>query len=450
MNNLSKMLDQLNDAPKLIENCNINSNDIRHLVLKYKKLNIESGSVVIILAPNSAEFISHWIAIILAELVPCAIPPSSPISRISFIEQDISAAATIGYGINRRNYGTRNDLKIGRYDVVLHDRQLVRFSPYNIIILTTGTSGNQTACVHSLESIYWNANNTNKTLAIDSNDKQLITLPIFHTYGLITQLIGSIICGCKIYLDGPPFNLDRFFSTICDNNITVCGITPYIARLIISNNLKFRDHLKISIGGDVLFAPEVEKLINNANVRNLYITYGLTQAGPRVSVLSANCQPSHRYDSVGLPFDGIETLIYAPDSHGIGRLWVKTPSSCHSIISGGIGRSPLNEFGYLDTGDLFSKDQFGFLRFHGRVNDVYVVDGEKVNLRRLDNIIRKYPGISFSRCTVSDQGQIVSDIWLDRGIEYSSKPFETFLSKNLLLHERPKVIRIRGDEDFHK
>src|SRR6185503_2376036 len=100
---------------------------------------------------------------------------------------------------------------------------------------------------------------------------------------------------------------------------------------------------------DRVSREEVTSLLSKPFINELYITYGMTEAGPRVSVLPAHNAPVAAYDSVGKPFSGVSTRIENPDVNGVGQLLVKTPSVCRRKVGENIQRQPFTPDGFLET-----------------------------------------------------------------------------------------------------
>ena len=99
---------------------------------------------------------------------------------------------------------------------------------------------------------------TNKALNITAADKQLIVLPMYHSYGLITQSIGSIISGCELKIDGPPFNANRFADLI---RLVLCGRQrsdpAHFGDGRDRGNVGRHRHRDLHYSGDLLFGGEV-------------------------------------------------------------------------------------------------------------------------------------------------------------------------------------------------
>jgi long-chain acyl-CoA synthetase len=420
------------------------------LVEGYARLALAPGAAVLLFAPNSVEFLLHWIAALANGYVPCAIAPSTKTPLVRALQQSLKIAAIAGPHLDAVRYQTRETRRIGAFQVVVCDRTPPPYEPFDVLILTTGTSGSQTACVHTVESLVCNASMTNQALDITAADKQLVVLPLYHSYGLITQSIGSIISGCELVIDGPPFNANRCGDLIRRNRVSVCGITPTIARELLRKGTVLPPVRSMSIGGDRMSHEEVSTLLGKPFINELYITYGLTEAGPRVSVLPAHSAPVDTYDSVGRAFDGVSTRIDSPDADGVGQLLVKTPSVCRRKVGDGIMRQPFTGDGLLETGDLFTRDAEGYLRYRARKADLVIVKGEKLNTRSIDVVAQLHPDVEFARTTESATDSLMTTVWAKEGKALDLDAIKRFMRSHLRLHEVPDKIVQQGHDVFHK
>jgi len=273
---------------------------------------------------------------------------------------------------------------------------------------------------------------------------------MYHSYGLITQSIGSIISGCELKIDGPPFNANRFADLIRKEGISICGITPTIARDLLRRETVLPALRSMSIGGDRVPPEDVLSLLSKSFINELYITYGLTEAGPRVSVLPAHIAPVETYDSVGMAFSDISTRIEMPDADGVGQLLVRTPSVCRRKLGGNILRQPFTSDGFLETGDLFTKDAAGYLRYVARKADVLIVKGEKLNTRSIDLVAASHPDVEFAHTTAGDMNLLVTRLWAKDDKILDLNEVKIFMSGSLRLHEIPDTMIQEKNAVFHK
>lgn len=416
----------------------------------YARLSLQPGSAVLIVAPNSVEFLLHWIAALANGCVPCAVAPSAKTSFLGALKKSLKIAAIVGPQLDPARYQAKHRARIGTFNAIVFDRIPPAYEPFDVLILTTGTSGSQTACVHTVESLVCNASMTNNTLGITAADKQLCVLPMYHSYGLVTQSIGSIVSGCELRIDGPPFNANRFADLIRKERISICGITPTLARDLLRKGTVLPPLRSMSIGGDRVSPQDVASLLSRPFINELYITYGLTEAGPRVSVLPAHIAPVETHDSVGMAFSGVSTRIEAPDADGVGQLLVRTPSVCRRKVGENILRQPFTSDGYLETGDLFRKEAAGYLRHVARKADILIVKGEKLNTRSIDLVAELHPDVEFARTTAGDMDSLVTRLWAKEDKVLDLDEIKTFMKSSLRLHEVPDRVIQEGNGVFHK
>jgi acyl-CoA synthetase (AMP-forming)/AMP-acid ligase II len=444
------IIDSAHDLTRRISDFSGASPNYDQLFEGYARLALQPGSAVLIFAPNSVEFLLHWIAALANGYVPCAVAPSTKTLRVSALQKSLNIAAMVGPQLDPARYQAKQFARIGAFNAAVCDRTPPSYEPFDVLMLTTGTSGGQTACVHTVESLVCNASMTNKTLNITASDKQLVVLPMYHSYGLVTQSIGSIISGCELIIDGPPFNASRFADLIRKENISICGITPTIARDLLTRGTVLPRLRSMSIGGDRVSPEEVTGLLSKPFINELYITYGLTEAGPRVSVLPAHTAPVEAFDSVGLSFSDVATRIEMPDADGVGQLLVKTPSVCRRKVGGNILRQPFTCDGFLETGDLFTKDAAGYLRYVARRADILIIKGEKLNTRSIDLVAESHPDIEFARTTAGEMNSLVTRLWARDDKILDLDEIKTFMSGSLRLHEIPDTVVQERNTVFHK
>ncbi|MFH3651893.1 AMP-binding protein, partial [Acinetobacter baumannii] len=74
--------------------------------------------------------------------------------------------------------------------------------------------------------------------------------------------------------------------------ITISSITPLLVKNLLKSNCGIPNSLKtLTVGGDFLNPTYTQQLLNLYPNLELYLTYGLTEAGPRVATLAAHNEP---------------------------------------------------------------------------------------------------------------------------------------------------------------
>ncbi|GAA2793091.1 class I adenylate-forming enzyme family protein [Saccharopolyspora taberi] len=408
------------------------------------RLGLLPGTLVIVALPNTATTIHILLALLLTGAVPMPTSPATPANRINALARRLGAGALIS------TRPTHHTHQVATAKAALLNTPQTPYSPGEFVILTSGTSGLFSACVHHLGSLLRNATKHAQAVGLRPDDTILINLPLYYSYAVVAQVLAAYVTGARIVVSGPPFSPQTYHSALHRHDITSSSITPTIARALLEHGNAPPTRLRmLTIGGDHLAATDVGNLL--ALHRNeLYLTYGLTEAGPRVSTLAAHAEPAHRHTSAGLPLPGVEVQLRDPQPEtGAGELLIRTDTA---LIRRTDGTPPLLPTGQIATGDLFRLDDDGYLHFHGRRSELVVLRGEKISLFTIRQAAHSIPGVL--RCTphltTADDGSTQLDLELHIDDISRADQIRTDLNRFLLPKERPRRITINTDAGFRK
>ena len=121
-------------------------------------------------------------------------------------------------------------------------------------------------------------------------------------------------------------------------------------------------NFSLMVSGGAALSDDLYRFFINIGIP-LYQGYGLTETSP---VISTNTPKNNRVGTVGKPFPGVKVKI-----HTDGEIWTKGEN-----IMQGYHRNKketetvINKTGWLQTGDLGSLDQDGFLMITGRKKEM--------------------------------------------------------------------------------
>ena len=101
----------------------------------------------------------------------------------------------------------------------------------------------------------------------------------------------------------------------------------------------------------------------------LYQGYGMTETAP---VLSVNPYLKSKRGSVGPAVEGVELQIKNPDSHGVGEIIAKGPSTMKGYYQNADATEKAIRNGWLYTGDLGYMDAEGYLYLTGHCKNIIV------------------------------------------------------------------------------
>ncbi|MDV9168539.1 class I adenylate-forming enzyme family protein [Streptomyces sp. W16] len=364
-----------------------------------RRLGIGPGRAVLVALPHGGQFLTVLLALLARGAVPILLPPSAPPSRIERMAQALGADVLVAPRIQADLAGGEPSHTIARTIQLTFLRDLVTDSylPGEIILLTSGTSGVFSGCLHRVDSLLRNAARHVRSIGQTSADRVLVNLPMHYSYAFVAQVLGTLVSGGTAVIAGPPFTPAHYERTLQDHQVTVSSLTPTLVESWRRVGRKLPAPLRaLTVGGGGLDASSVANVLEHNPNLELYLTYGLTEAGPRVSTLAAHLEPPRRYSSVGLPLPGVRVRLRTdrPDDH-VGELIVETDTGMlrrvgrrdESACPVGDGRTSIS------TGDIFAMDDDGYLFFRSRRPTYVISRGEKVSLRSVCEIAETLPGI---------------------------------------------------------
>ncbi|MGI5500349.1 class I adenylate-forming enzyme family protein [Lentzea sp. CA-135723] len=408
-------------------------------------LRLSPGDCVILCMTNGVHLVQVLLATQLLGLVPLAVSPSTPWHRMRTLAGHVGARVIITTRI-APDSGPHH--RVGTATAVPTTGLARPYAAGDVMLSTSGTSGRFSACLHRTGALLRNATRHATAIGLTRHDTVLINLPLHYSYAMVAQMLAAYVTGARLIISGPPFVPGDYRSTAERHDITHSSLTPTIVRQLLEHpDAVPRRTRVITVGGDHLDEIEVARLLSARPEGELYVTYGLTEAGPRVSTLAAHAEPAHRHGSVGKPLPGVTVSLRALDGDA-GELLVESSTVMLRRV-GEAGSSSLIRPGVVATGDLFHVDD-GYLHFRGRLSDFVVLRGEKVSLRTVREAACSIPGVTrcVPRLVRADDGSVVLDLHLDMTAPRpdAESTVRRRLNAMLLPAERPRSILVSTAE----
>jgi long-subunit acyl-CoA synthetase (AMP-forming) len=212
-------------------------------------------------------------------------------------------------------------------------------------------------------------------------DASLGWLPLYHAFGLISELLYAYRVGSRYYFSEA--NPRALLAKLEQEPITIFSSVPWMLEQIscMPGGLAALARLRWVVAGGAVISPELGCKLVAAGVR-LVQQYGMTELGATLR---------------GFPGGDWRDLLpviparYWRLEHGTGQLMVQR--DC-----------PI--FGELATRDIFDCATSGGLRYRNRVDDVLVhVNGEKSNALAIERILLARAGDAIDCVVVAGSGR---------------------------------------------
>jgi len=324
----------------------------------------------------------------------------------------------------------------------------VDLSAVHTIIYTSGTSGRPKGAALTFGNHLWSAVGSALNLGLNSNDRWLACLPLFHVGGLAI-LLRSVIYGIPIVLQ-EGFDPAAANQAIDDEGITIVSVVANMLQRMLEarGDRPYPSTLRcVLVGGGPVSRPLLEECARRGVP--VVQTYGLTETASQVATLAPE-DALHNLGSAGKPLFPMELRIEGEDGRSpppgeAGEIVVRGPT----VTPGYFNRPEETERalrdGWLHTGDIGYLDREGYLYVLDRRDDLIVSGGENVYPAEVEAVLRSHPDVLDAGVTgLPDErwGQVVAaTVSLREGASASPEELLDFCRSGLAPYKVPKRLR---------
>ena len=274
------------------------------------------------------------------------------------------------------------------------------------IIYTSGSTGEPKGVMSAHYNVVAAARSISQYLENVEDDIILNVLPLSFDYGLYQVLMSSLFGG-TVVLEKSFVYPYKILERLVHEKATGFPIVPTMLALLLQmENLSQFDLSSlryISNTGAALPVPHIKKLQALFPQVQIYSMYGLTEC-KRVSYLPPD-QLDKRPSSVGIAMPNEEVFILNDNGEEVGPGEVGELVIRGSNVMQGYWNAPEETArvyrpgryrgeSLLYSGDLFKKDDEGFLYFVARKDDLIKTKGERVSPKEIENALCEMEGVA--------------------------------------------------------
>jgi len=415
-----------------------------------KEFALEKGDSVLLGANKNVHFIFSYFAIHLigAKVIP--LDEQIQTERLDLIINKTNPKLILGFKHD-------GDFRCCDYDILSTIKTAVvpnqidfpKFNQVADILFTTGTTGNPKGVLLTHENIASSANNINSYIGNDSNDVELLALPISHSFGL-----GRIKCvltiGGTLVLLGSIVNMKRMFRAFEEYKVTGFGMVPaswqYIQKMSGNRLADFSGQLKyIELGSASMPMEDKLRLSQLFPDTRICMHYGLTEAS-RSTFMEFHSDAMF-LDTIGKASPDVDISIR--DSLGYEMSIGEEGEICikGNHVTIGYLDAINNDFffeDYFRTGDIGNIDNQGYIRLSGRYNEIINVGGKKLSPFEVESKIHEFDPRLESACIgIKDpngvMGEVVKAFIVRNNSLKSFDDINNFLNTKLESYKVPAV-----------
>nr|VFJ46122.1 MAG: fatty-acyl-CoA synthase [Candidatus Kentron sp. FW] len=272
-------------------------------------------------------------------------------------------------------------------------------APY-CLLYTSGTTGSPKGAIIPHRQILWNCINTVASWGLTENDVSPIFVPLFHAGGLFAFLTSLFYVGGRIVL-ARSLDVEESLQVIERERCTVILGVPTIYQMWLNSpafsEADFR-HVRWFVSGG---APCPKTLIDAwRQAKGIVFRqgYGLTEVGPNCFTMTDQ-ESVPKTGSVGKPIFHTQMRIVDDKNQElpadeVGELIIAGPHVCSGYWNNPDATTEAIRDGWFHTGDMVYRDADGFYYIVGRFKDMIISGGENIYATEVEATFLEHPHVA--------------------------------------------------------
>jgi long-chain acyl-CoA synthetase len=326
-----------------------------------------------------------------------------------------------------------------------------------LVLYTSGTTGQPKGAELTHSNVVQNALMINRMFRSGPSDVYLVTLPLFHVFGLTVQLNGGVAVGATLVLMAR-FEPGAAFALLERESVTFFAGVPTMYWALLhsaaaegADLAKIAANLRLCVSGGSALPVEVLKEFEARFGVTVLEGYGLSETSP-VATFNRLERP-RRAGSIGLPVWGVEVKVVRADGT---ECDVDEPGEIvirgHNVMKGYLGRpeataEAIEPSGWFHSGDLARRDADGYLYIVDRIKDMIIRGGYNVYPREIEELLLTHPQVSLAAVVgvphESHGEEVKAFVIRKPGATVTQEELLAWCKDNLAAYKYPRIVEFR-------
>ncbi|WP_226528400.1 o-succinylbenzoate--CoA ligase [Metabacillus niabensis] len=264
------------------------------------------------------------------------------------------------------------------------------------IMYTSGTTGHPKGVMQTFGNHWSSSIGSALNLGINSDDRWLLAVPLFHISGL-SILFRSVIYGIGIVLF-ERFNAEKMNRAIMEEGVTIVSVVTTMLNQMLDKlgNEKYPETFRCMLAGG---GPVPRGVLEKAIERKIPVfqTYGMTETASQIVTLSPEYSIK-KLGSAGKPLFSCQMKIMKDgedcSAYEEGEILVKGPNITKGYWKREEATQKAFTEGWFHTGDQGYIDEDGFLFVLDRRSDLIISGGENVYPAEIENVLLSHQAVT--------------------------------------------------------
>lgn len=378
-----------------------------------------AGDCVVLLLPNSVEYVAAFYGVLLAGGVVAPLPAKIESNALGDIIEATECARLI----------TTSAVMRSRADLMSLPRDSMRLftnSPVNCeaaeiesepckssagtrtapgaelaaIFFTAGSTGSPKGVMLSHGNLLANARSIQQYLHITANDRPLCVLPFQHAFGN-SVLQSHILAGAHLVLDGQTMFPETLVDAIRTHACTSFSAVPDLFRMLLDHSSLGQADLPalqyMAVAGGALRRENALDVIRRIAPADFFVMYGQTEATARLAYIPPRMFAELPEGCIGRSVPDVTLEIVDEQGIRVPAGEIGELRACGPNVMLGYWKDPAAtekciRDGWLYTGDLAAMDAAGWISLKGRRNALVKIAGFRVHPAELEEFaVRRLP-----------------------------------------------------------
>lgn len=269
-----------------------------------------------------------------------------------------------------------------------------------MILFSSGTTGEPKGVLHSFNSAYRATSNSFEVMGISDHDVVLMSSPVGHATGFLYGLNMPLYCGCKFVFQ-ETWDADEMLQIIEKERVTWTMGSAAFARDACNaaeTGQYDTSSLRCFASGGAPIPPQLVGRVSRVLGAKLIPCWGMTEAGI-ATVGRLTDSEEKRSTNDGAPVPGVEVRVVDDEGNILppncpGHLQLDASGQHVGYYMNDALYEASFQDGWFKTGDLGKLDDDGYVRIIGRSKDIVIRGGENIPIIEIENMLLDLPEIA--------------------------------------------------------
>jgi malonyl-CoA/methylmalonyl-CoA synthetase len=274
-----------------------------------------------------------------------------------------------------------------------------------MLLYTSGTTGRSKGAMITHNNVLATVSGLLCAWAWQADDTLLLSLPLFHTHGLVVGLTCALAVGATVLLRRRFDAGENVRDLLYGDPTLFFGVPTMYVRLVEelrrTPDRSALRRMRLFCSGSAPLAPETFEAFRELTGHAILERYGMTETGMNLSNPYAG---PRRPGTVGTPLPGVSARIVdaqgqdvQPGSEGellvrgsnvFSGYWQAPEKTAESFLRDDLGRR------WFRTGDLARQEKDdGYYTLLGRRHELIISGGFNIYPREIEEVLTSYPGV---------------------------------------------------------